>query len=102
MGTATLEDKMTLHDEITAKCTDSIRIARSNYYSAYLFLGVAVIASAVASIAVAAKVEWNDVTKAALAALPGIVVLVMTTFRFDARAEWWWARRHGMDALRRE
>jgi hypothetical protein len=93
---------MSLHDELAAKCTDSIRIARANYYCAYFLLGVAVVASAAASIAVAADLDWKNATKATLAALPGIVVLVMTTFRFDARAQWWWARHHAMDALRRE
>jgi hypothetical protein len=93
---------MTLAEELKKKGTYSMRIARANYYSAYFFLGVAVIASAVASIAVAARANWDDAFKAALAAVPGIVVFVMATFRFDARAEWWWRRYHGIDKLRRE
>jgi hypothetical protein len=76
--------------------------ARINYFFAYLLLTVAVTASAASAIAIAdAAIDWSREAKAVLAALSGIIVLALSTFRFEARAEWWFTMHHGLDALYR-
>lgn len=38
---------------------------------------------------------------AVLADLPGIIILATSTFKFEGRADWWWTKHHGLDALYR-
>jgi hypothetical protein len=93
---------MTLADDIERRMTGCVRKARINYWLAYGLLAIAVISSSLSSILVAARSEqWTDEQKAALAAVPGVIAVVMATFRFAVRAEWWWEKFHGLDSLYR-
>jgi hypothetical protein len=77
-------------------------MARVNYWLAYALLAIAVVSGSASSILVAAGTEgWSDEQKAALAAVPGIIAVVLATFKFSVRAEWWWDKFHGLDALYR-
>lgn len=92
---------MTLADDLIERISGCRRNARGNYFVAYFFLCVAVAASATATISVAAG-SFPKELNAALAALPGIILLVTTTFKFEARSGWWWDKYYGLDALYRE
>lgn len=95
------EAEMNLKEDLAKRVGGCARVARANYYFAYGLLIIAVVASATASIA-AASGQWlsNELT-AVLAALPGVIVLATSTFKFDSRAEWWWSKHHRLDALYR-
>lgn len=71
---------------------------RRNYYTAFGLLVLAVIASAATAIAVAMD-EMPKALVAALAATPGIFVLVNTTFRFEERSRWYWRKRTRLEVL---
>jgi hypothetical protein len=73
---------------------------RLNYFFAYAFLVVGVVASAWATVAVAAGTQ-NPSLNAVLAALPGVSVMVLSTFKFSDRADWWSKKGQRLDGLRR-
>ena len=58
-------------------------------------------ASAGATIGVAGD-NLNKTILAVLAAIPGLMMTMIGTFKFDARADWWWTKHHMMDALDRQ
>jgi hypothetical protein len=91
---------MTLADDLSARVAGCVWRARVNYFVAYALLAVAVGASATSAIAVASD-AWTKEVNAILASLPGIIVLATSTFRFEARADWWWSKHHAIDALHR-
>ena len=94
-----MEDtSMTLVDDLEARVRGCALRARINYFFAYALLAVAVAASAASAIAVAAS-AWTKEINAILAALPGIIVLATSTFKFADRADWWWTKHHGLEAL---
>lgn len=92
---------MALADDIAVRMNGCICKAGANYWLAYGLLAIAVIASSASSIFVAADMGPKELS-AALAATPGIIAVVTGTFRFAARAEWWWEKFHGLDSLYRE
>jgi hypothetical protein len=91
---------MTLEKDLVERMSGSRSRARTNYFAAYFSLVIAVVASALGTISVAAGGLWPAVN-AVLAALPGIITLILVTFRFEARSDWWWQKYHGLDALYR-
>ena len=92
---------MTLKEDLNARVIACRRTARSNYYAAYILLVIGVGASTAASIMAGTDSSARTLT-AVLAAVPGILVLVTNTFKFAARAEWWWTKHHRIDALYRK
>jgi hypothetical protein len=52
---------------------------------------VGVVASAAATIAVGTGSLTKEIN-ATLAAIPGIIAAVLNTFKFEARARWWWKK----------
>lgn len=93
---------MTLEVDIEKRMAGCVWMARVNYWLAYGLLAIAVAASSASSILVAAaSARWTNEQKAVLAAVPGVIAIVMATFRFAARAEWWWEKFHGLDSLYR-
>jgi hypothetical protein len=89
---------MTMVSDLTERQAGCSRRARLNYFAAYVAFAIAVIASATAAIVVAIGTD-SRVPVAILAALPGIVVGAMSTFRFESRADWWYRKYHGMDGF---
>ncbi|WP_152971620.1 hypothetical protein [Xanthomonas arboricola] len=74
---------------------------RRNYYAASFLLTMAVGTSALTAIAVALDQMPKSVI-AALASLPGIFVLVNTTFRFEERSRWYWRKRTRLEVVCRQ
>jgi len=91
---------MTLGDDLRIRANGCARVARANYYAAYVFLAIGVVASAWASIAIASG-NGSKELNAALAAVSGVIVLVTNTFKFAPKSDWWWAKYHRLDALHR-
>jgi len=87
-----------LAQEIARRSARADELARRYNFAAYTLLALAVGASAVASISVAAG-RLSPVSNAMLTAVPGIVVLVNSTFRFDEKARYYFQRRVSLDAL---
>lgn len=87
-----------LAQEIARRSARASELARRYNFATYTLLALAVSASAVASISVAAG-QLTPVTNAILTAVPAIVVLVNSTFRFDERARYYFERRVNLDAL---
>lgn len=73
---------------------------RRNYYTAFGLLILAVLASAGTAIAVAID-QMPKSLVAALAAAPGIFILINTTFRFEERSRWYWRKRTRLEVLLR-
>ena len=66
-------------------------MAKINDNIAYSLIFIGVVASAAATVSVGTgslSKEFNAV----LTALPGIVVMALNTFKFEARAKWWWKK----------
>lgn len=93
-------DAATLRDDLAARMKGCLHKARANYFFAYVLLAIAVASSVVASIGVASGLLAPAVA-ALLAAIPGVVLLTIGTFKFEARADWWYGKHHGLDALYR-
>jgi hypothetical protein len=66
-----------------------------NKMFANVFVAIGVCASAITTISVAAG-TLTPFMNAVLAALPGIVVMVLKTFKFEQRSRWWWEKYHGV------
>ena len=86
--------------ELKARMKSAGRKARLNYVLAYLLLLIGVLPSLAASI-LAASGRGDPLYVAVLAAVPGFVVLTGSTFRFEARAEWWYGLESCYDRLSR-
>ena len=91
---------MVLADEIHELARGCAQKAKANYFAAYALITIAVASSTAATIAVAAGALTKELN-AVLAALPGIIVLATTTFKFEARSDWWWAKHQTLEALYR-
>ena len=89
---------MNLAEDIELRIRGCVWRARVNYFFAYALLALAVAASAASAIAVASG-AWTKEINAVLAALPGIILLATSTFKFESRADWWWTKHHGLEAL---
>lgn len=71
---------------------------RRNYFAAFALLVLSVLASAATAIAVAID-ELPKSLIAALAASPGIFILINSTFRFEERSRWYWRKRTRLEVL---
>lgn len=97
-----MPDMKPLQEELAERKESCVCKARGNYFVAYVLLIAGVVASAVTTILVASdNCFLSSEMTAALAALPGIIILAMNTFKFEGRADWWWTKHHGLDALLR-
>ena len=73
---------------------------RVNYYAAFVFLVLAVLSSAVASLSIATDV-WPKTVNAVLAVSPGVMYLVNRQFRFEERSKWWFEKFYVIEGLYR-
>ena len=92
---------MSLEEELNAQIAQAIARHKGNYMTAYALILIAVAASGVTTILVAAGAQWPKESLAAIAALPGFIVLMLNTIPFDARADWWSTKQRRLEALRR-
>ena len=92
---------MSLEAELNAQIEQAISRHKGNYITAYALILLAVLGSGLTTILVAAGAQWPKELLAAIAALPGFIVLILNTIPFDARADWWSAKTRRLEALRR-
>ena len=86
---------MNTQEDLTARIKASEFRGKGNDFAAFIFVALGVSASAATTISVAAGALTPEIN-ATLAALPGIVVMVLKTFKFDQRGKWWWEKYHGL------
>ncbi|MFA5019290.1 MAG: hypothetical protein WC504_17195 [Methylobacter sp.] len=92
---------MNLDEDLARRVSGCRKKALLNYYAEYVFLAISVIASTAATISVASGGLTKEIN-AILAALPGIVLLITNTFRFESRSDLWWKKYEVFDSLYRE
>lgn len=90
-----------LIDSIEYRIRGCAKRNRRNYYAAFCLLILAVAASAATAIAVAID-QMPRPLIAALASLPGIFILINTTFRFEERSRWYWRKRTRLEIVCRQ
>jgi hypothetical protein len=90
-----------LEEELRRKARAAIRRARQNYLAAYVVTGLAAFASMAATIALTVH-GLPEPVRGILFALPGALMIVSSSCRFESRAEWWYRRYNGLNALHRE
>jgi hypothetical protein len=92
-------------DELLREMKDDIdactRSARRNYAWAYFFLVVALTAT-VASTVISALDAIPGPVRAAVAAIPGIVVLINSTLNFEQKSRYCWLRVRSVEGLLRQ
>jgi hypothetical protein len=77
--------------DLARRIEASEAMGKRNSSAAYGFIAIGVFASAAATISVAAG-TLTPAMNAVLAALPGIVVTVLNTFKFEQQSKWWWKK----------
>jgi hypothetical protein len=90
----------TLPDELAAEARKAEMLAVRNHRIAFACLLMALVINGFAVVLVAADVGSRGM-RAALTALPGLLILANQVFKFDLRSRWWWLRHHKVEALSR-
>jgi hypothetical protein len=90
----------TLNEELAHEAKKAAGLAVKNYYLAFVCLLAALVLNGLAVVFVATDVGSKG-TRAALTALPGLLILANQVFKFDLRSRWWWLKHHKADALLR-
>ena len=76
------------------------RLARQNYYAAYTLFVLALVATVAATfISASESPPW---LRAFVTAIPGIVVLIHGTLKFQQKSRWYWNRVRKFEALVRK
>jgi hypothetical protein len=92
-----------LLEEIKKEATFCERWARSNYTWAHVIFGISVFASLASSVLIASDwVKDNKLLGSLLAGLPGVMLLVNNTCRFEERTKWFWKKTRKLQRLMRE
>ncbi|MCE4073569.1 MULTISPECIES: hypothetical protein [Pseudomonas] len=73
---------------------------RRNYYAAFFLLAASVLFSVGTAIAVAVD-SLPKAVVASLASIPGVFILINTTFRFEERSRWYWRKRTKLESILR-
>jgi len=76
------------------------KYARINYYIAYILHFVSFLASA-SGVLLAFQPDTHRLALALLTALPGLIILLNSTFRFSERANWHFEKKNRLNALLR-
>jgi len=77
--------------------------ARCNYILAYVFTTIAVAASVSATILVAGGVKpGSEMWIAILAAIPALVLVATSAFRFESKSAWHWRKTRAYQSLYRQ
>ena len=93
----------TLIAELNKNITHYKKYARSNYRTAYIVTGIAVLASVSTTIAVAAGIgKDHNVVISILAAVPAVILVVTSTFQFEQKSSWHWRKTRALQALLRQ
>jgi hypothetical protein len=89
-----------MESQLSEEVSHYLLLARINYFTLFVLYVIAVAASVLATIC--AATGW--LPRAGLAvttAVPGIVLLVNNTFKFNARAQWHFEKRRRLASLLR-
>jgi hypothetical protein len=89
-----------LREELAAEISKAQRLATKNYYFAFSCLLTALVVNGFAVVLVATDLGPREL-RAALTALPGLLILANQVFKFDLRSRWWWLKSHKVEALLR-
>lgn len=81
--------KETFENELQSTLKQCAKWSRRNYTYAHVVFFLSILGSFAASVLAAAEYQAKDIT-AALAALPGLVLIINTTLRFEERTKWFW------------
>lgn len=88
---------MKLEEDLSARAEECRKKARRLALWANLLYFCVVLSSAAATIAAAFPVPGEAV--AVIAALPGAFTIGITTFKPDAKSQWWWAKWSKLDEV---
>jgi hypothetical protein len=77
-----------------------LELARANYFTVWVLYAVSIGASIAATILAATKTDSTSLL-AVLTAIPGIILLITSTFKFNARSQWHYEKKRRLDALLR-
>ncbi|WP_421319939.1 hypothetical protein [Aeromonas veronii] len=81
----------TFQEELKLIIKDCSKWARRNYLCAHIVFILSVLGSFAASVLAATDYKNGAVT-AAFAALPGLMLLINNTLRFEERTKWFWRK----------
>ncbi len=88
-----------LEDELSSTISDCARWARRNDIVAHAVFAVSVFGSLAATVLAAGELgktllgdTGNRVATAVLAAIPGLMLLINNTLRFEERTKWFWRK----------
>jgi hypothetical protein len=88
-------------DELRQTIHDSTKWARRNYVYAHVTFILSVLGSFLATV-LAASEYHNSVVTASLAALPGLMLLINNTLRFEERTKWFWRKTRMAESYYRD
>ncbi len=84
-------ENWTFEQELLESIKNSSKWARRNYIYAHVIFILSVLGSFTASIFATTDFEYKSIT-AILAALPGLMLLINNTLRFEERTKWFWRK----------
>jgi hypothetical protein len=90
----------TLEEEMRADAAKAQKFAIRNFRIAFWCLLSALVLNGFAVVFVATNIGTTE-ARAALTAMPGLLILGNQVFKFDLRSRWWWLRHHKVNALSR-
>ena len=89
-------------DRLRIEVAHYLRLARGNYFTVWGLYVVSVGASIVATVLAASGVlKEQGHLLALVTAIPGVVILVNNTFKFNARSQWHYDKKRQLDSLLR-
>ena len=95
---STKGSKVELVDDLSKKLRSCRSAANRNDAIAFTLLLTGVVASAATTIAVGTGSLTAQIN-ATLAAIPGIAATFLNTFKFEARARWWWKKHSKLQQM---
>jgi hypothetical protein len=88
---------MTLEEDLTAKEKGSRKVAKRLGFFANVMYALILLSSSTATIL--AALSLPDELVAVVAALPGVITVWLSTFKPDAKSQWWWSKWSKLDEV---
>lgn len=93
-------DDITFQKELSNSIENTIKWAKINYVLAHIVFTISIVSSFGGSLIIA--LGKDKILTVILAALPGLMLLINNTFRFEERAKWFWRKTRVSEAYSRE
>lgn len=77
-----------------------LTLARANYFSVWGFYALSIGSSVAATFLAATKTTTTNALPV-LTAIPGVILLITSTFKFNARSQWHYEKKRRLDSLLR-